>query len=469
MRGPLPSVGGSVGTGVSGPRRWGRGPGFAVGRWSRWDHRRLAPATWFPARSRAGIQAFSRESPDAKSRGGWPPAPPFFRPRSLALAGFGGCAALFRSMGYYGAYVCTLIWRLSFIKCFFSIFFRKNASQIGFSIPEETSPLPYQRQRSPKRASGSKRAIKLGVQGACPRPSFSPFLGRNGDPRRAGGAPRALRPKGSFGAAHPEGTYWAYSSTTQTQRRRRRGTLPTSETRMAQRKLAHAYLVVGENRRQLADQLAAAWVCTGEAPPCGHCAGCRKAAAGDPPRHCPGGSGGGGAEGRGRPCPSVGRLHPAQRGAKEGLPPGARGTAEPDGAEHPAQTHRGGPLLMPASSFSAPTRSSFCPPSAPGARPSGPRGEETHQASQEGEQLANLHSRRRSAGGVLALPHFPGKAGPGGDRLDVGGYHRPAAPPPCPSGRTFYRCWTGLPPFSGPATSTSVRAIRAAGLPPLCR
>ena len=53
-----------------------------------------------------------------------------------------------------------------------------------------------------------------GVQGACPRPSFSPFLGRNGDPRRAGGAPGALRPKGSFGAAHPEGTYWAYSSTT---------------------------------------------------------------------------------------------------------------------------------------------------------------------------------------------------------------------------------------------------------------
>lgn len=52
------------------------------------------------------------------------------------------------------------------------------------------------------------------------------------------------------------------------------------KTRMAQRKLAHAYLVVGENRRQLADQLAAAWVCTGEAPPCGHCAGCRKAAQG---------------------------------------------------------------------------------------------------------------------------------------------------------------------------------------------
>lgn len=49
------------------------------------------------------------------------------------------------------------------------------------------------------------------------------------------------------------------------------------KTRMARRKLAHAYLVVGENRRPLADLLAAAWVCTGEAPPCGQCPGCRKA------------------------------------------------------------------------------------------------------------------------------------------------------------------------------------------------
>ena len=48
---------------------------------------------------------------------------------------------------------------------------------------------------TPKRASGNERALKKGVQGACPRPSFSPFLGRNGDPRRAGGAPGALRPE----------------------------------------------------------------------------------------------------------------------------------------------------------------------------------------------------------------------------------------------------------------------------------
>ncbi|MDO4517219.1 MAG: hypothetical protein Q4C76_08905 [Bacillota bacterium] len=50
--------------------------------------------------------------------------------------------------------------------------------------------------------------------------------------------------------------------------------------RMKRRQLSHAYLVVGENRRELADTLAAAWVCTGPEPPCGRCAGCRKAAQG---------------------------------------------------------------------------------------------------------------------------------------------------------------------------------------------
>ncbi len=52
------------------------------------------------------------------------------------------------------------------------------------------------------------------------------------------------------------------------------------ENRMAERKLAHAYLASGPGRRALADRLAAAWVCTGDRPPCGTCPGCRKAAQG---------------------------------------------------------------------------------------------------------------------------------------------------------------------------------------------
>lgn len=50
--------------------------------------------------------------------------------------------------------------------------------------------------------------------------------------------------------------------------------------RMKQRKLSHAYTIIGENRKELADTLAAALVCTGEEPPCGGCSGCRKATQG---------------------------------------------------------------------------------------------------------------------------------------------------------------------------------------------
>lgn len=47
--------------------------------------------------------------------------------------------------------------------------------------------------------------------------------------------------------------------------------------RMSARRLSHAYLITGERREELARELAAAWVCTGEEPPCGACSGCRKA------------------------------------------------------------------------------------------------------------------------------------------------------------------------------------------------
>ena len=152
------------------------------------DRRKSRPARWFPARSRAGIQAFSRESPDAKSRGGGPPPPLFLWPaccRSLVL-GLG--AALFRSMGYYGTHLRTLIWELSFAKMLFSIFFLEHASQIGFSIPEVTAPRTYQRQRSQNPASGNERLSKPGVQGQSPGPLSPHFSGEMGTPRRAGGA-----------------------------------------------------------------------------------------------------------------------------------------------------------------------------------------------------------------------------------------------------------------------------------------
>ena len=89
--------------------------------------------------------------------GGYPPPPPFLWParwHSLVL-GLGG--AVGRLCVYFGAHVRALIWELSFAKFFFSMFFLENASQIGLSIPKGIAPLPHQRQRSQKSASGNER------------------------------------------------------------------------------------------------------------------------------------------------------------------------------------------------------------------------------------------------------------------------------------------------------------------------
>ena len=64
------------------------GPGaLAVGRWSFLDQRRFAPATWVPARLRAGAR-LSPEKAGGKSAGGCAPWTPDFYYRSFPLAGF---------------------------------------------------------------------------------------------------------------------------------------------------------------------------------------------------------------------------------------------------------------------------------------------------------------------------------------------------------------------------------------------
>ena len=64
------------------------------------------------------------------------------------------------------------------------------------------------RPTTPKPASGNERAIKKGVQGACPRPSFSPFLGRNGDPAGQAGPPGRCAPRHRKSPDHSQGTQY---------------------------------------------------------------------------------------------------------------------------------------------------------------------------------------------------------------------------------------------------------------------
>ena len=128
-----------------------------------------------------------------------PPAPPFLSPaRSHTLVLALG-ATLFRWIGYFGAHLRTLIWEPSFPKMLSSIFFLENASQIGFSIPDVTAPLSYQRQRSPKRANESERAINPGVQGRSPGPLSPHFSGEMGTPAGQAGQ-RGAAPRGTVRA-----------------------------------------------------------------------------------------------------------------------------------------------------------------------------------------------------------------------------------------------------------------------------
>ena len=114
-------------------------------------------AVGFPPGPGRGIKAFSRESLDAKSRGGDAPRPPQFRARSLALARFGVAGR----RGTIVVFICNhfraLIWGLSFGKILFSIFSLENASQIGFSILEVIASRTHQRKLPQKLASGNER------------------------------------------------------------------------------------------------------------------------------------------------------------------------------------------------------------------------------------------------------------------------------------------------------------------------
>ena len=68
-----------------------------------------------------------------------------------------------------------------------------------------TAPL---RPTTPKRASGNERAIKKGVQGACPRPSFPHFSGEMGTPAGQAGPPGRCAPRHRKSPDHPKGTQY---------------------------------------------------------------------------------------------------------------------------------------------------------------------------------------------------------------------------------------------------------------------
>ena len=131
-----------------------------------------------------------------------PPAPPFFIARSFPLARFGVCATLSRWRGYYGTHVRALIWRLSFIKCFFSIFFRKMRpkSVLGYRTKSSLDRIRNNHHKN-------QRVRTSGYQ--TPGPGRSPGVLSPGFlPKKAGPPPGAGRGTTSQGSTceSPSGT-----------------------------------------------------------------------------------------------------------------------------------------------------------------------------------------------------------------------------------------------------------------------
>ncbi len=184
------------------------GPGLPSAGGSVQDRRRLAPARWVPARSRAGIQAFSRESPDAKSRGGRPPAPPVYGPL-VGTRWFWRLLSRIRSRGYFLRNSKTDLERIFREKYAEKAFYERKSPNQGTYMGTVIAPPPGQCGTNPKTSERQQAGHKNpGSRGQSPRPSFSPFLGRNGDPRRVGGATGRCAPRPRKSLDHPKGTQY---------------------------------------------------------------------------------------------------------------------------------------------------------------------------------------------------------------------------------------------------------------------
>ena len=163
--------------------RWGRTP-CRGGGWSRFGPPQVRTCeVGSPPGPGRGIQAFSRESPDAKSRGGIPPAPPFFRARSLALARFEGCCPG-SVRGAVSSDMLRPIWdAFSSKKYAEKAFYERKSPNQGRKMGGEIAPRPGQCGTNPKTSERQQAGHKTGGPGStAPGPLSPHFSGEMGTP-----------------------------------------------------------------------------------------------------------------------------------------------------------------------------------------------------------------------------------------------------------------------------------------------
>ena len=164
-------------------------------------------------RSAPGAPPARRGSPFLPRNGekegrGQAPWTPSFMARLLPLARFGVCATLSRSWGYFAAHLRTLIWRLSFIKCFSAYFsgkcvpnrFWHTGGNSRTTVPEPTIP---------KTSEWERAAIKAGSRG-LPLVFFPPtfFKESRAPPPESAAPPGRCAPRHRKSPDHPKGTQY---------------------------------------------------------------------------------------------------------------------------------------------------------------------------------------------------------------------------------------------------------------------
>ena len=189
------------------PSTWGRrgspvsigGPGL--------DRRRLAPAAWsLPPGPGRGSRLSLEKARTQRVAGGGPPPPLVYGPL-VGTRWFWRLLSRIRSRGYFLRNSKTDLERIFREKYAEKAFYERKSPNQGTYMGTVIAPPPGQCGTNAKTSERQQAGHKTRGPGAEPRPSFSPFLGRNGDPRRAGGAPGRCAPRHRKSPDHPKGPY----------------------------------------------------------------------------------------------------------------------------------------------------------------------------------------------------------------------------------------------------------------------
>ena len=173
--------------------------GGPVGTIAGWALRRR-----FPPGPGRGIQAFSRESPDAKSRGGGPPPPLFYGPL-IGPRSFWRLLSRIRSRGYFLRDSKTDLERIFREKYAEKAFYERKSPNQGTYMGTVIAPAPGQCGTNAKTSERQQAGHKTGGPGGLPPALFLPISREKWGPPPGRRGPRGAAPQGRLPSHPPKG------------------------------------------------------------------------------------------------------------------------------------------------------------------------------------------------------------------------------------------------------------------------